>query len=210
MLKKLDKDFHNDLVWFPRLGYGYQEFHQDTVRPYDLDYFQYYIKLGQLPLGLSLNRARVDLVNKYTKGMVCDVGIGCGTFIQTRATNVVGHDINPAGEEWLKEHGLWHDITKKDNHIESASFWDCIEHIPDPSQYFANVDSHIFASLPVFKDADTVVKSRHYKPGEHCWYFTDWGFVKWMEHFGFHLLEMNQMETDLGRESISSFVFSRA
>lgn len=39
-----------------------------------------------------------------------------------------GYDINPAGEQWLRERGLWHPIY----HIarETISLWDVLQHMP--------------------------------------------------------------------------------
>jgi hypothetical protein len=52
--------------------------------PYDENYFAKYEIMAETPIGIKLNQARVDLVNKYTKLDVLDIGIGSGTFILGR------------------------------------------------------------------------------------------------------------------------------
>ncbi len=49
-----------------------------------------------------------------------------------------------------------------------------------------------------------------FKPGEHIYYFTRAGLVRWMEAHGFKLLEHNDVEVECGREAIGSFAFVRA
>ena len=51
--------------------------------------------------------------------------------------------------------------------------------------------------------------SKHYRPGEHLYYFTELGFAQWMARHGFELLEVSNFETKAGRDSILSFAFRR-
>ena len=53
------------------------------------------------------------------------------------------------------------------------------------------------------------MQSKHFKPNEHVWYFTDWGLRLWFEEQGFDCLETNYDETNIGREGINSYVFRR-
>jgi hypothetical protein len=78
-------------------------------------------------------------------------------------------------------------------------------------QYLQRVRLHayVFASIPVFDDLYKVRDSRHYRPGEHLYYFKRQGFIDWMEAHGFLLLEWNDYESAAGRESINSFAFKR-
>ena len=62
----------------------------------------------------------------------------------------------------------------------------------------------------VFEDLADIRKSRHYRPGEHLYYFTDRGIVSWMAMHGFDLLERDWFETRAGRESIATYAFQRA
>lgn len=192
-----------DLIWFPEHGVGY---YPVTDTPYDEAYFDKYASYEDSDIGRALNAARVALVNKYTRGDVIDVGIGCGSFIKARGADTYGVDINPAGVRWLNDRGLYRSLY---DGVENATFWDSLEHIHNAEAAVLSVKSHVFVSIPVFDSGDHVLRSKHYRKDEHCWYFTEWGFIAWMEGLGFCMLERNRMESDLGRDEITTFVFKR-
>jgi len=63
--------------------------------------------------------------------------------------------------------------------------------------------------FPIFPDLTAIRASKHYRPGEHLYYFTEDGLVRWMALHGFLLRERNDFETRAGRDSILSFAFLR-
>ena len=136
-----------------------------------------------------------------------DVGIGSGEFIKNRP-NTYGQDINPVAIEWLKRNDLW---ARYLGDFEALTFWDVIEHVPTPADYFDKVSdgAYLFTSLPIFEDLSQIRVSKHYRPGEHLYYFTEPGFVCWMALHGFKLLERQTFEMDAGRENIFSFSFEK-
>lgn len=174
--------------------------------PYDADYWAKYEGYARTDRGLALNRARLDLVSAYHDGPLVDVGIGCGQFVQSRP-GTVGYDVNPVGVRWLKARGLWHDPYKGE--IEAASFWDSLEHIPEPAPLLANIRRWVFVSLPIFRDSAHVLRSKHFRKDEHCWYWTRHGLIGWMRAQGFVCRLVDCREQLLGREDIESFVFER-
>ena len=91
----------------------------------------------------------------------------------------------------------------------AMTFWDSLEHIPDPEAALKNVGDWAFVSMPIYKDQADCLKSKHFKPGEHIWFFTDWGFIDWMDRQGFEMMERNDIESKLGREGILSYAFRR-
>jgi hypothetical protein len=93
--------------------------------------------------------------------------------------------------------------------VDAVTFWDSLEHIHDPGPLLANVRRFVFVSLPVFSGPDDVLRSKHYKREEHCWYFTQRGLRNFMWEFGFQFVAGNNMEQAAGREQIESFVFER-
>lgn len=198
MFEKLLKD---QLVWFPEIGIGY---YPVSDFPYGKDYFEKYEKMGSTEMGKAITKARVDLVNKYTHGEVIDIGIGSGEFVSSRE-NTFGYDVNPFGVDWL----LKNDKLKNPSGAESMSFWDSLEHIQDPSGILFEIKEYAFISIPLFKDANHVLTSRHFRKDEHFWYFTLFGLQLFMNKFGLHLVEWNMMETELGREDIGTFVFRK-
>jgi len=190
------------LVWLPESGIGY---YPVTESPYDKDYFIKYERMADTDIGRALNQARVDLVNKYTDDEVIDVGIGSGTFVSAR-DNTYGYDINPFGLAWLNEHNRFKNPY---NASVNLSFWDSLEHIHKPNEILNSCTGYIFVSIPIFKNSEHILESRHFRKDEHCWYFTDEGFRIFMWVHGFVCVEMNTMETELGREDIGTYVFKR-
>lgn len=211
MLKKLPKLSPETLVWLPEVGIGY---YPVTAQPYDDAYFERYQQQDQSEIGDRLNRARVDLVKKYTQGdeLLCDVGIGGGRFVSDmRAAEpkmrIRGTDVNPRAIEWLTERGIWHEPCEQA--VDCLTFWDSLEHINDPSEILAAARRLVFVSIPIFRDCEHILRSKHFRKDEHAWYYTAEGFRTFMGEHGFLLMESNTMEQDAGREDIGTFVFRR-
>jgi hypothetical protein len=154
-------------------------------------------------------QARVALVERHYQGPLIDIGIGSGAFIDARRWHGLsfGYDVNPCGIEWLQARRLYADPYA--GSFEVATMWDVLEHMPDYPRLLANVRQWLFLSLPIFRNALHVLASKHYKPKEHCWYFTSEGLVFAMRQCGFALVEESTIETELGREDIGSFAFKR-
>lgn len=155
-------------------------------------------------------RARCEFVEKHYRGVLVDVGIGAGAFVERRRADgrsTYGYDVNPAGIKWLKDRHLFFDPYRAS--VPAVSSWDVLEHIPDFRPLLANVREWVFVSLPIFRDAEHVLGSKHFRPTEHCWYFTRDGLVLAMGLNGFGLVAENTVETELGREDIGTFAFKR-
>jgi hypothetical protein len=84
-----------------------------------------------------------------------------------------------------------------------------LEHIPDFQSLLANVNDWLFLSLPIFRDAGHALRSKHFRPEEHYWYFTRDGLTFAMKMCGFVLVSESMIETELGREDIGTFAFKR-
>ena len=194
------------LLWLPELGMGHVALHDEST--YDDAYFEKYARMADTPIGLQLTRARVQMVERHYTGPLLDVGIGAGQFVLGRNESTFGYDVNPHAVEWLQERGLYQDLYAES--FRALSFWDSLEHIPDPGAAVERAGEWVFVSLPIFDGPDHCLSSRHYRPGEHLWYWTHNGFIRWMWRQGFELIEHNTIETDLGREGIGSYVFRRA
>lgn len=201
-----------DLMLCLEHGVAYQADMSSPVE-YNGAYFDKYLGYEGTAIALAINAARIDLVDRRAGAMarVVDVGIGSGEFIKRRRGPTFGTDINAAALQWLEARGLratpellWT--------YDAFTFWDSIEHIPSPEQYLAKVRASgiVFASLPIFEDLRRIRESKHYRPNEHFYYFTQSGFVRLMALHGFDLLEVNDGESRAGREQILSFAFRRS
>lgn len=203
-----DAEPDGDLMVSRAHGVAWQADMTVTAR-YDARYFDHYVALQGSPIAQALNAGRVALVDRHVGAgaRVVDVGIGSGEFIAHRP-NTYGQDINPQAVAWLRERGLWAD------HLSDAAgvtFWDVIEHVREPDIYLRQIaeGACVFVSIPVFDDLSRVRASKHYKPGEHLYYWTAPGFVAWMAARGFGLLERTDFETAAGRDGIATFAFRR-
>lgn len=158
---------------------------------------------------------RVKFVEQmYGKGMLLDVGIGSGAFIEQRnkscgAPVTLGYDINPAGIAWLKNRHLWLDPSFG-LPFPALSLWDVMEHMKDFRPLLKQCMGWLFLALPIFRNVEHVLASKHFRPDEHYWYFTRSGLVSLMTDLGFDLAAESRMETDAGREDIGAFAFRRA
>src|SRR5262245_1482097 len=198
------------LTWWPQLGIGYYPV-TAGIDPYDQAYFDRFARDADTELGRALMTARCDFVERHCSGTLIDVGIGCGAFVDLRRRRLrttYGYDVSPAGVRWLEERMLLFDpyVTS----FTAMTFWDVLEHIPNFQPLLANCREWLFLSLPIFRDAEHALGSKHFRPAEHCWYFTRDGLVFAMAACGFTLVTENQMETELGREDIGTFVFRRS
>ena len=194
------------LTWDDSLGVGY--YPVELVGQYDKKYWDRYHSYRSNAIADSLMKARADLVGSiYGNAPLVDIGIGSGHFMEKRGAQTFGYDVNPMAIKWLLERNLWWDPYAVDP--EAISCWDSLEHISRPEALVRCVKSMIFISIPIFADPEHVMRSKHYRPDEHFWYFTRDGLINWMRRYGFSLVEENRMETNLGREDIGTFVFKR-
>jgi hypothetical protein len=189
------------LLWLPEFGIGYYPVED---QPYDEQYWQKYLVMEQTDIGKTLNQARVNMVKEYEWNEIIDIGIGSGAFIK-EFSNAYGFDINPNAIEWLKQNNKW----KEPSNVDAMSFWDSLEHIHNPTELLGNIKKYAFVSCPIYTDKDHILRSKHFRPDEHCWYWTYEGLIKFMSNFGFYLLEYSNIETLIGREDIGSFTFKR-
>lgn len=175
---------------------------------YDGAYYAKCASYEDQEIANKINAGRIALVNRRIGSQKCvDIGIGSGEFIKRRG-NTYGFDVNPVAIEWLKRNDLW---AERLDEFGAYTMWDVIEHVPEPDVYFKQIKLHafLFTSIPIFTSLNVIRQSKHYRPGEHLYYWTEEGFIDWMGLHGFMLLEQEFFEIDAGRDSIFSFAFKR-
>lgn len=191
------------LWWSDELGYGW---HSSPPMQYSGEYFAHYQKLDETPMGAALTKARLELVEKYTKASLgVDIGIGGGRYVKESWGD--GYDVSSEAVNWLKNTGAYTDPYL--GTVSHVTCWDSLEHIPEPEKLLAQVRDWFFVSLPTFESAEEAMASKHFKPAEHLWYFSIPGLIRWAEEQGFQVMEVNHAESELGREGITSFAFKR-
>lgn len=203
MTQSLPTGLTDTFLWSEELGRGW---HTRPAMRYEGAYFAHYQKLDDTQMGGLLTQARLDLVERYTR--TCegvDIGIGGGRYVLESCGD--GYDVCEDAVKWLETMGSYVDPYLAP--VDHVTCWDSLEHIPDPALLLANVRKWLFVSLPICESRDEWATSKHYKPGEHVHYFTQQGFLRWCAEQGFECVEMNRVESDLGREGIMSFAFKR-
>lgn len=198
------KECQEGLLWSPKLGIGYYPVPEN--RPYDGGYFDKYQKMSETEMGKELTKSRIDLIERHYKGLVLDVGIGSGQFI-TERPKTVGYDVNSKAVDWLKERNLYRKLYERK--YAALSFWDSLEHIDNPALAINQAVKWVFLSIPIFTCSEQVLRSHHFRPDEHIWYFTHQGLINFFESEGFELKEHNTIETKLGRTGIGSYAFKK-
>lgn len=190
------------LLWSDELGMG---FHPRPPMDYRGPYFDKYQALDATPMGEVLTRARVEMVRRHTGIPPVDIGIGGGRFVLE--SGGMGFDVNPEAVAWLKDRERFYDVYR--HHAEAVTCWDSLEHIPEPENLLDQVGEWVFVSMPIYRDQADCLRSKHYKPGEHLHYWSLRGLIGWFARQGFGCVEINEMESELGREGITSFAFRR-
>lgn len=201
MTPSLPSGLTDTLLWSEEKGQG---FHTRPAMRYEGQYFAHYQKLDATPMGGLLTKARCELVDRYMpQHYAVDIGIGGGRFVTEHGGD--GYDVCEDAVKWLGDNY----VDPYKTPIHAATCWDSLEHIPEPEKLLAQVTDWLFVSMPIYEDMADVLQSKHYKPGEHLHYFTQEGFLRWCGEQGFECVEMNRVESDLGREGIMSFAFKR-
>jgi len=179
--------------------------------PYDKKYIEKYESYAETELGKKITKQRCDLINQYNNEPKTnlDVGVGSGEIVDT--LDCFGYDVNPYMIDKLAENGKFVDLYDYLGRIKSISFFDSFEHIYDIKRVLSNIENQkVIISLPIYKGEEENLKSwKHYREDEHFHYFTQQGFINFLNSQGFVVLEINNAETLLGREDIETYVIER-
>lgn len=210
LIKRFDSTRDGALTLCEEHGVAYQ---MGTRVEYGGDYYAKVKAYEGSEIAKKVNEGRVALLARHllAKARVLDWGAGSGAFIHAAAATgfeTFGYDINPLSRIELQNRSL---LAQDPYLFDAVTMWDTIEHMEQPGAVFQSVKkgAHLFASIPIFEDLKKVHESKHYRPGEHLYYWTAKGFTDWMALWGFRLLEQSAHEVEAGRESIAAFAFCR-
>lgn len=173
---------------------------------YDKEYFQRYQDRANTGIERALNRKRYNLISKYRKGgeRIIDVGVGNLSFLKIVGCRVRGSDINQ-----ITISALGNRYSERINGFDHVTMWDVIEHLENPGEFINQIKRYCYISTPIYTTLCWIEKSKHFKIGEHLWYFTDTGIRNLFDSCGFDCLECNDIEMRCGRESIYTYVFKK-
>jgi len=190
-------NMRDKLIWDSTLGMGYLP---HPLVPYDEDYFQKYVGYAETEQGVLLNQARVRFVKHFWDGEIVDVGCAAGQFCEIHG-NALGYDVMPQSRSVVR----WSDFIS----VDAASFWDVLEHMPDPVDALSRVKRWAFITIPVHDGKEEWLNSKHLRPGEHLWYWSVNGFVRWLLRQGFVVESYGRLEEQFGREDVATFAARR-
>lgn len=202
-----------NLVICPPLGIA-GEWEETEPFPYEDSYADEYYRREVTAIGYALHYARMEMVRRHGAARVIDVGIGSGQFLRmawAAGVTAFGTDLCPKAVTYLKAEGAYLEPGQcAGQGIDTATLWDSIEHLPDPQGFLRELAvRRVLISVPLMEDIMDVGLSKHFKPREHLMYWTEHGFRRWMEHYGWSLQEFNRIEVTIGREQVGSFCFTR-
>lgn len=213
LIKRFDSEKDEDLVIVAHRGLAYQRNMGKPKISYDAKYLAHYEAFAGSTIERELNAGRVALLSRHAalNCSVLDVGVGSGAFVRAAKMagfEAKGFDVNPAAVEKLKSEELFSEDLSA---FDAVTFWDSLEHIEELGEALRKVrgGAIVAVAVPIIQDLNRIRESKHYKPGEHLYYWTERGFIDLMAVYGFRLLECSPHETDSGRESIGAFAFKR-
>ncbi len=217
IIKRFESVRDGDLTFCRQRQVAYQSDIKKISVKYDAAYLANYQRpeYSNSEIARAVTRGRCALVKRHIeKGTnVFDIGACTGAFMRAATAEgywLFGFDVIPEVVSRLKEENRYtEDVTK----FEAITMWDSIEHMRDPDgSWLSKIkkDAHLFISVPIMPDIESVRSSKHYKPGEHLYYWTQEGFINWMALYGFALVEVSDHEVKAGRQDIGAFVFKKS
>lgn len=213
-IASFDATRDDDLALCLDRGVAYQRDMQAGRVPYDADYLKKVDAYDGSPIARAVNAGRVAMLTRHLPAgaLLLDIGAGSGAFVRDAcAAGFVarGYDVMPGSRERLLKARRYADGNPA--WFDATTLWDVAEHMENPAHVLRRVptDARLFVSIPIFADLRAIRASRHYRPGEHLYYFSADGFIAWIALHGFRLLERSAHEVDAGREGIGAFAFRR-
>lgn len=205
--------YHDDLALCQKHGVAYQRDMSSDRVVYDDKYWAKVSSYEGSDIAAGVVAGRVSLLKRHAipGRSVMDVGAGTGEFI--RAAKAAGYfargfDVMTKANKKLQDDGLY---DRNINAFRVVTMWDVIEHLENPQDVLDRVRPAglLLASVPIFSSLESIRSSKHYRPGEHLYYWTEYGFTAWLAAYGFVLLERSRHEMEAGRENIMAFAFRR-
>jgi len=174
----------NELQLLPELGIGF--------------YATRTIKTSKTKEPSALQSSRAELVNKFTKLDVLDIGTKDFTLARE---NTKCFTTDEADLKWLVEAKVYRHPFKG---ATALTFWKTLHLIADPRLHLSGADEYVFISCPIYGDINEMVKVEG-----QFWYFTIQGLTNFMRPFGFQVQEINWLENIYKNDNVATFVFKR-
>lgn len=213
IIRRLPAERDGDLMLIRPIGIAYQADMSAGRVAYDDAYWEKVSAYEGAEIANAVIEGRLQMCRRHAPAgrRLIDIGAGTGAFV--RAANDAGYrargfDVMPRAVERLKRDGIY---AVNVSLFDVVTMWDAIEHMENPQHVldWIRPGTIVLISIPVFRDLTRIRESKHYRPGEHLYYWTMYGFVDWMRAHGFMGIECSLHEIDAGRDSIMAFAFRR-
>jgi len=217
-------------------GYGKHEIDPEAkIDIYNESYSENFERISDCARGRALNSARREFVERHHVEGIIDIGVGSGAFMsEWEAGGVERSGCEAMGTDTILRNGTAYGfdvadiavnrLLNKNRFVDPREFvngdgvvipreicaltmWDSIEHMEDPNEFLKCNHEWIFLSTPIYEGAEHCIRSHHYKPGEHIWYFTERGLIGYMLDHGYEMIERSRFEERFGRKDIGSYAF---
>jgi len=212
-IARLPAERDGDLMLCRQHGIAYQADMQQGRVAYDDAYWDKVMAYEGSEIARAVIEGRVQMLRRHASPGedVFDIGAGTGAFVRAALLagfNARGSDVMPSAIERLRAEGIYGDMPSI---ADVVTMWDSVEHMERPDDQLDEIarGTVLLASVPIFRDLDSIRASKHYRPGEHLLHFTTQGFIDWLGMHGFRFSEFSLHEIDAGREDIGAFAFIR-
>jgi hypothetical protein len=183
MLDNYEKDSNGVIFQKDREPFLYDYSYADNYNTLPTNDIMSHLRLGYI----------VGSLGKMPESIL-DVGYGNGAFLNLAKnySKCYGHDIShypiPEGVEFVK------DISEK--HFDVITFFDVLEHFPNP-YFLENLNcNYIVCSLPhcyYFSD-EWFENWKHRKPNEHLWHFNQESLIRFFDAQGYSEVNTSNFE----------------
>jgi len=171
----------------------------EAVHGYDGNYELHYKLYERTEFSKKLNLARWKFVNKHDPCTVLDFGCGSASFAKQSPKNIRCYSYDP----FFKK-----DYTFLERpEFDVVTFWDSLEHMTRIQLVPLLNAKEVCLSVPITDDVHNIISWKHFRPGEHVWYFSDEALKKLFQRWEYAFIERDDFEVRLGRDSILSYRF---
>lgn len=155
---------------------------------YDAAYHNKFLERANTELGKKIYKCRWDLVQRHAHGKLTLLDFGCasGAFHMSSPNGyrTEGYDVNP--------HTGFSDSSVLE-HVDILTMWDSIEHLHSPAELLSEIaPDWLFLSTPNLESVRGDIRAwKHYRPGEHLYYFDRYSLKEVLDYCGYDIVETN-------------------
>lgn len=173
--------------------------HDHQPADYNADYLLHYKLYGRTQFGKQLNQKRWSFIlDNGLFGPLLDFGCGSDSFADAKPKDVAVFSYDP----YYKK-----DFSFLNVELDTTTFWDSFEHLTRLEIVPLLNSRQIILSIPILRKDVDIFCWKHFRPGEHIWYFSEDALINLFKKWGYILKCCDTFETVMGRDDIKSYCF---